>query len=210
MTDLTNPKARRGLSSPRHIAVALAVVLAFTIPGALHAADFEQGMDAFRAGDMQQALDEWTPLARAEHADAQHALGKMHEYGHGMGRDDAAAAEWYLKAAEQNLADAQYRLGVFHENGWGVARDPAMAVKWYTRAAQLGHAFAQHDLAFMHLDGTGVPPDKVQAYKWLKIASTQRADLMNKHLLNVSKLMTQRQVMLAEKLARDWLNSQEL
>ena len=178
--------------------------------GSLLANDYEAGLDAFRAGAFQEALQEWQPLAEAGHPNAQHALGKMYEYGQGFERDDAQAASWYEKAAAQNIADAQYRLGVFHDNGWGVARDPSQAAKWYTRAAQLGHVFAQHDLAFMHLNGSGVPQDKIQAYKWLRIASTQHADLMAKHLQHVSKSMTPREIRQAETLARAWLNSQKI
>lgn len=188
----------------------LATLIVASMSGPLFAADFETGLDAFRAGDAQQALEEWQPLAQAGHPEAQHALGRMYEYGHGLERDDEAAAHWYEKAAEQNLAEAQYRLGVLHDNGWGVARDAGLAVKWYTRAAHLGHAFAQHDLAFMYLKGTGVPENKIEAYKWLRIASRQRADLMSKHLFNVSKTMTPEEIEEAEKRAQAWLNSQEL
>ena len=174
------------------------------------AADFENGLKAFRAGEIQQALEEWEPLAKAGDPKAQHAIGMMYEYGHGFERDDEKAATWYEKAAAQNLPEAQYRLGVFYDNGWGVARDPVLAVTWYERAAKRGHAFAQHDLAFMHFDGRGVPEDRIQAYKWLKIASVQEADLMLKHLFNVSKTMTAEEIGEAERLARVWLNSKEL
>ena len=190
-------------------AALIAAVIMSTYGPAL-AADFETGQRAFRAGDVQQALEEWRPLAEAGDANAQHALGMMREYGRGLERSDAEAAKWYRRAAKQHMADAQYRLGVLHENGWGVARDAGLAVVWYERAAQLGHALAQHDLAFMHLNGTGTPKDRIQAYKWLKIASAQRADLMTKHLKHVSKTMTQDEILKAEKLAHAWLNSQKI
>ena len=176
----------------------------------LLAGDFDAGRKAFQSGDIATALEEWWPLANAGDRDAQHALGRMYEYGHGFARDDAQAAFWYEKAAEQNLAEAQYRLGVLHDNGWGVERESTVAAKWYLRAATLGHVFAQHDLAFMHLIGSGVPRDKVQAYKWLKIAAAQRADLMSKHLLNVSRTMTADEIEKAERLAADWLTSEDL
>ena len=62
----------------------------------------------------------------------------------------------------------------------------------------------------MYVNGTGVPHDKIQAYKWLRIASAQRADLMTKHLYNVSKSMTPEEIHEAERLALAWLNAQEL
>jgi len=178
--------------------------------GPVFAADYERGLEAFRAGDTQRALDLWQPLAEAGEAKAQHAVGMMHEYGRGLARDDVKAIGWYRKAAEQGVAEAQYRLGVLHENGWGVTRDVGLAAQWYQRAAQHDHTFAQHDLAFLYVSGSGVPADRVQAYKWLKIASAKRADLMAKHLLNVAKTMTSKQIERAEKLAQAWLKSQKI
>lgn len=192
----------------RYVAVMAFAALCFS--GPVFAADYERGLMAFRAGDNQQALEQWQPLAQAGDANAQHAIGMMHEYGRGLTRDDVAAMKWYTKAAEQGVSEAQYRLGVFHENGWGVTRDAGLAAQWYEKAAQLGHTFAQHDLAFMYLSGAGVPVDKIQAYKWLKIASTQRAGLMTKHLRNVAQTMTADQIEQAEKLARAWLNSRKI
>lgn len=187
----------------------LAAIMIFA-PGPTLAADFETGLKAFRAGNIEQALKEWQPLARAGEPNAQHSLGMMYEYGHGLERDDVEAAKWYLKAAEQNISEAQYRLAVFYDYGWGVGPDANLAAKWYEQAAYRGHPFAQHDLAYMYLKGTGVPKDKIQAYKWLKIASVQRGDLMGKHLLSVSKTMTSSEIRAAEKLATAWLNAQEI
>lgn len=208
------PAMKRSLANAcsrlRDKAASLITVALISTSAPVLAGDFETGLKAFRAGEIQQALDEWQPLAQAGDPDAQHALGMMYEYGHGLDRDDAVAASWYKKAADQNMTEAQYRLGVFHDNGWGVPRDPGLAAQWYERAAQRGHAFAQHDLAYMHLNGTGVPKDKIQAYKWLRIASEQQAGLMAKHLHNVSKTMTPNEIARAEALAQAWLNSEEI
>lgn len=202
----TSGRLARGLQNT----VPLVTAVILCAAGPLLAADYETGLKAFRAGNTAQALEEWQPLADAGEPDAQHSLGMMYEYGRGVAQDDVEAARWYEKAAEQNNSEAQYRLGVFYDNGWGVARNDTLAAKWYERAAHRGHAFAQHDLAYMYLKGSGVPQDKVQAYKWLKIASAQRADLMGKHLLNVSKTMTADEIRLADKLAADWLSSREI
>ena len=196
------------MPAPSRIAGVLAAFLAAT--GPVGAAGFDDGVEAFRAGDVAQAFEIWAPLAETGDAEAQHAMGRIYEYGYGVSRDDALAARWYRKAAEQNVAEAQYRLGVFHEHGWGVPRDAALAVTWYAQAAQLGHVFAQHDLAFMYLEGKGVEQSKIEAYKWLRIAATQRADLMAKHLFNVSKTMTAAERQSAERQARAWLNSKDI
>ena len=91
-----------------------------------------------------------------------------------------------------------------------MARDEKLAAHWYEKAARSDHALAQHGLAFMYLDGKGVPKDQVQAYKWLKIASIQRADLMTKHLANVSKPMTSDEIAQAEHLAKAWFNAEKI
>ncbi len=202
-------KVNNGIAACRRSVVLMAFV-ALSFSGTVFAADYQRGLEAFRAGDSQRALELWQPLAQAGDANAQQAIGMMHEYGRGLARDDVEATKWYRKAAEQGVSEAQYRLGVFHENGWGVTRDAGLAAQWYERAAQLGHTFAQHDLAFMYLSGAGVPVDRIQAYKWLKIASAQRGDLMVKHLRNVAQTMTADQIERAEKLARAWLNSQKI
>lgn len=188
----------------------LAALFFLLTTGVAAAGDFDKGLKAFRAGDFDEALAEWLPLAQDGDREAQHAVGMMHEYGRGLERDDVKAAQWYLRAALQNMTEAQYRLGVLRENGWGVARDEELAAHWYEKAARSDHALAQHDLAFMYLDGKGVPKDKVQAYKWLKIASVQRADLMTKHLAEVSKTMTSEEIAKAEHLAKAWLNAKKI
>ena len=188
----------------------MSVLFVFFSSGLNWAADFEEGLRAFRSGDAQRALEQWQPLARSGHANAQHALGMMYEYGRGLERSDSTAVVWYRKAAEQGMPEAQYRLGVLHENGWGVAIDTEMAAKWYKRAAELGHVFAQHDLAYMYLNGEGVPKDFIRAYKWLRIATARRPDLMTKHLRRVSKILTSIELKQAESLAQEWLNSQKI
>ena len=205
VSDPANRHSLRGLLFFAHVTSAL---VCFTLP--LSAADFETGERALRAGDAETALNIWVPLARNGHARSQAAIGALYEYGRGVPRDDVEAAEWYEKAAVQNLSEAQYRLGVFYENGWGVTQDATLAAKWYERAAKLDHPFAQHDLAFMYFEGDGVPKDGIQAYKWLKIAATRRADVMQKHLLYVSKTLTAGEIAEAEALAHAWLNAEKL
>lgn len=54
--------------------------------------------------------------------------------------DDAKAAMWYQKAAEQHHAGGQYNLGLMYQHGKGVAKDEARALVWYQSAAKQGHA----------------------------------------------------------------------
>jgi len=169
------------------------------------AQNFEDGTAAFLAGDFAAALSHWRPLAQKGHARAQAALGKMHEYGRGLERNDAEAIRWYGKSAAQGFAVAQYRLGVLNDNGWGIPVNDTEAARWYQLAAVQGHGLAQHDLAFMYADGTGVPQDFVRAYMWLQIAVAQGNDVMIKHRNRIAGELSVAQIDEAQALARDWL-----
>jgi TPR repeat protein len=70
----------------------------------------------------------------------------MYEYGQGVAQDDALAAAWYRKAADQGNAKAQHNLGVLYNFGRGVAQDDAQAVAWFRKAADQGLADAQDAL----------------------------------------------------------------
>ncbi|KAF9092924.1 hypothetical protein BGX29_007236 [Mortierella sp. GBA35] len=58
-------------------------------------------------------------------------------------QDYRAAAEWYLKAANQGHAMAQNNLGALYHQGRGVPLDQAKAIDWYLKAANQGSAQAR-------------------------------------------------------------------
>ena len=98
----------------------------------------------------REILAEIRPKAEKGDAQSQAALGKALLFGErGMTKDEAEAAKWLRKAAEQNVAVAQYNLGVSYENGRGVAKDEVEAVKWYRKAAEQNHAAAQYNLGLL-------------------------------------------------------------
>ena len=82
--------------------------------------------------------------AKAGDVDAQSDLGYAYRDGQGVPQDDAQAAAWFRKAAEQrgDAAD-QYNLGLAYANGKGVPQDYAQAAAWFRKAAEQGHAAAQ-------------------------------------------------------------------
>ena len=74
-----------------------------------------------------------------------------------MAKDQAEAAKWFRKAAEQNDAKAQHDLGVCYANGEGVAKDHVEAVRWFRKAAEQNFAAAQNNLGVCYEQGREWP-----------------------------------------------------
>jgi hypothetical protein len=118
---------------------------------------------------------------RADHkeAEAQFSLGLRFASGDGASLDYAKAADWYLRAANQNHALAQFNLGLMFAGGQGVAQDDAKALIWMQMAAQQGDPGAQHFLGMRLRRGSfeGLAKDaaesNIEAYKWFRLAAAQ-------------------------------------
>jgi TPR repeat protein len=107
-------------------------------PVPARAQNFELGLEAFNAGDYDEALSHWRPLSTQGDAKAQAALGYLYFKGLGVARDGAVAARWLLPAAERGQPTAQALLGVLYLEGRGVERDPALAFMWCDLAMTYG------------------------------------------------------------------------
>jgi TPR repeat protein len=59
-----------------------------------------------------------------------------------VGRDDAAAAAWFARAAARGYVDSAFDLAVLYEKGQGVPQDARQALRWYRAAAAAGDAQA--------------------------------------------------------------------
>ncbi len=107
------------------------------------------------------------------------------------------------KVAEQGEAFAQTFLGNKYAEGRGVPENDREAVKWYRKAAEQGWPGAQCDLGIMYEKGEGVPEDYVRAYAWANLAAAQghRGAVALKDRLR--SIMPSKQVMEAQKLARN-------
>ena len=62
----------------------------------------------------------------------------MHEYAHGVPKDDAKAASLYKRACDLPWAPGCYNLAIMYESGRGVARDRAKAADLYGMACSAG------------------------------------------------------------------------
>ena len=152
--------------------LAVAGVLVVGLSGPV-VAGFDEGEAAYERGDYETAYKELLPLALAGDAAAQFNLGLMYDRGHGVPQDDAEAAKWFRKAAEQVDALAKYSLGVMYREGQGVPQDYAKAMKWFRAAAAQGEAKAQFNIGSMFHKSEGVPQDYAEAARWWHKAAEQ-------------------------------------
>ncbi len=151
----------------RHFLVLVALCLcASVLP-----ADFEAGLNAYKAGDYATALKEWQPLADQGAPHAAYNLGLMYARGEGVPKDFTKAASYYQKAAEQGIVEAEYNLGVLYSNGEGVPKDEREAMKWFLKAAQQGDTRAAESLGNIYNEGAGAFQNYAEAEKWYRKAA---------------------------------------
>jgi TPR repeat protein len=141
--------------------------------GALLAADFQTGLDAYKRGDYAAAITEWQPLAESGDPHAQYNLGLLYARGLGVPQSYDRAIAWYRLAASQGVAAAQYNLGVIYANGQGVPVNREEAAKWFLQAAGQGIAQAASGLGRMYDEGEGAFHNPTEAIKWYRQAADQ-------------------------------------
>ena len=128
----------------------------------------------------------------AEHGDAgsQYRLGCQYL----LDGEDAKAATWFRRAADQGHDEAQAQLGLMYYYGRGVREDETEAARWFHQAVDRGDARvtegnriltepdhelvevlaqAQELLGDMYRAGTVVLQDYVAAYRWYIRAAAQ-------------------------------------
>jgi|ERR1039457_888716 TPR repeat protein len=137
-------------------------------------------------------------------ADAQFRLGLLYEEGQGVPQDSAAAAEWWLKAAEQGHSWAQHKLAFAYLHGRGVPPNNEKAVDLFLHSAEQGLSESQFMLGCMYDLGRGVPQEYSQAAFWYRKAAQSKATNRHKNSL---KAYSTKQTARSTK-ARDRLNEQ--
>ena len=105
------------------------------------------------AGNQDEAIRLYREAADGGDLRAMHSLGLIHEAGHGMPKDVAAAVRYYEQAANGGLADGAIDLAVALITGVGVERDVGRAVELLTRASDAGSEVATHNLGVLADNG---------------------------------------------------------
>ena len=132
-------------------------------PYSLHALTTDNAVKAMNTGDFEMALKELRPLIEKHDPNAQFLMGMLYDAGNGVPQDQAIAASWYRKAAEQNHLIAQLFLGVLYYSGNGIERDYKKAAHWLQAPANDGNDQAQFYLGSMYAEGKGVNKDSSKA-----------------------------------------------
>jgi len=133
--------------------------------------DFRAGSEAYRRGDVIEAMAALRKPADAGHAPSQALLGYILD----KAEFNAQAVAYSRQAAAQGDRDGEYGLGSMHASGEGVKRDPEEARKWIMRAAEKGHADAINALAQAYISGDlGIDETQrngADALRWVRIAA---------------------------------------
>ncbi len=133
---------------PRAALIALLVMAVASIGHAATDAqrdkEFGRGLTAFNTGDFKTAFEAWTPLAEDHDARAEAGIGFMFHKGLGTAADNAAAAKWFQRAADQGQPEGQLMLGLLYLYGTGVPQSYIHALAW----CQIAQDFGQPDGQF--------------------------------------------------------------
>ena len=155
-------------------ALPIAIVLSSILAASALAQSFEDGQAAAQQGDPSTAIAIWTPLAEAEHPEAQYWLAESFWGGWwGVPEDLEQVAFWHLRAAEQGHAPSFVKLGHLYGLGHHFAQDDGAAAEWFARAAAAGNADGQYHLAVSYFYGRDVPRDPERAYRLWRQAAAQ-------------------------------------
>ena len=118
-----------------------------------------------------KALFWFNVAAKQENVKALYNLGWM--YSHGIMKNDQAAFEAYLKAAEKGDMDAQLNVSRKFYKGIGVTQNYDKAFYWVKKAAEQKLADAENLLGFYFSHGIGTKTNFAEAVKWYKKSAKQ-------------------------------------
>jgi len=148
------------------------ILFSFSI-SALQASELEDGFQAFTAGNYEQALRLWLPIAEKDNHEAQYNLGILYMKGLGVEKNEKTAFIWYKRAAANGNTDAMYNLAMMYNQGRVIYRSPKDAFKWWKKSAELGNASAQFNLGVVYVYGRSVKQNTEEALKWWKKSARQ-------------------------------------
>lgn len=145
----------------------------------------ELGWRYFDRGLYDQAINQYTSVAKTGDPESLDMLGYCYKYG--LGRWDVAEAALCLKqAADRNYAYSCYELGDCYERGYGVTADAKKAFHYYCKSATGDYDKAQLAKARCLLYGIGTERDEEEGLflcrKWMQRDKPAAYRLMGQYL----------------------------
>ncbi len=131
-------------------------------------------MEPEDADDHAKVFADCTTLAKAGSLPAKVMLGKLYEFGRGVGRDDARAEELYLEVrnAQSRMSGvAAWSLGDLYSRPDFEKRDDEAATRWYREAADKGQSDAQMKYGMRLIQGLGVAVDADLGREYIRRAA---------------------------------------
>ena len=127
------------------------------------------GVEAWQAGNYDEAIRQWRPLADRGDADAQYNLAQAYFLGRGVPQNMTLAEQWYARAARQGHEEAETNYGLLlFQNG---RRREAMP--WIERGAGRGDPRAQYVLGTSLFNGDVIGRDLPRSYAMMTRAARQ-------------------------------------
>jgi hypothetical protein len=106
------------------------------------------GLRSLEESDEATGVKWLMKAAESGYAEAQDAIGTLHESGRGLPKDEAAAAMWYGKAARQGYAQGATNLGNLYFLGRGVEKNYGEALRWLDLGAIGGGIHSRNSLSW--------------------------------------------------------------
>lgn len=114
---------------------------------------YEEGLEARRAGDYTEALNQW--MLASDDPRCMTAIAVMYDYGEGVSQDEGLAGEWYRRAEAKGDYRAMAQLANFSLSGvGGETRSP---MEWRARLeeAKGKDPYVDYVLAFFYANAHG-------------------------------------------------------
>ena len=172
------------------------------VPISVQSTPLDEAVSLYQHGDFQKSYQAFQTLSLENNSQAFFLLGKMHERGDGVQRDESKAIlfyqkaaalglneavqridqlrngensvvlDWYLESAWDGDIESVFNLGYLYESGMGVRIDESLALRWYEEAAGQQHADAQLRLGLMLIAGAGIDDDVNSGKQWVLKAAS--------------------------------------
>ena len=114
---------------------------------------YEEGLEARRAGDYTEALNQW--MLASDDPRCMTAIAVMYDYGEGVSQDEGLAGEWYRRAEAKGGYRAMAQLANFSLSGVGGERRSPMEWRARLEEAKGKDPYVDYVLAFFYANAHG-------------------------------------------------------